>query len=419
MPRLRLAFVIPWYDSDIPGGAENGCRNIAAHLLDFGFDVEILTTCVKDFFSNWNNNFHKEGVGAVDGVTVRRFMVKGRDTAGFDRVNYKLMHADMSRIKAMRACKPDFSPLTPEEEAIYLKEMINSPALYDYIRQSHDSYDFFILVPYMFGTTYFGSEACGDKSILFPCLHDESYAYMSVYRKMFSRARGVIFNSASEQRLAERLYGDINGTVTGIGVDTDLNPDGRRFMSKYSINGPFILYVGKKDTCKNTHLLVEYFCRFKKENRNGLKLVLMGSGNVRIPSGYRKEIIDLGFMEHRDKFDAYGAALCLCQPSVNESFALVVMEAWAARSPVLVHAGCEVTREFCVQNNGGLYFANYPEFAESVIFLMENPQVGRKMGMLGCAYVKENFSWDVVTRKLVAAIVGLKENDYRSASAAL
>ena len=42
-----IAFVIPWFGFDIPGGAEMELKGLVSHLHDAGVKVEILTTCVK------------------------------------------------------------------------------------------------------------------------------------------------------------------------------------------------------------------------------------------------------------------------------------------------------------------------------------------------------------------------------------
>ena len=56
----KIGFVAPWYGEKIPGGAEMELRGLVHHLKDVGVEVEVLTTCVKDFMSNWNENYYKE-----------------------------------------------------------------------------------------------------------------------------------------------------------------------------------------------------------------------------------------------------------------------------------------------------------------------------------------------------------------------
>ena len=47
---MKVAFVTPWYGADIPGGMESETRRTAAHLLEAGYKVEVLTTCIHNFF---------------------------------------------------------------------------------------------------------------------------------------------------------------------------------------------------------------------------------------------------------------------------------------------------------------------------------------------------------------------------------
>lgn len=392
----KIAFVTPWYGENISGGAEMELRGISSHIKDAGHEVEILTTCVKDFNSDWNVNHHKSGKTIENGLTVRRFPVKKRDVKKFDEVNFKLMNG-MS--------------ITPEEEKIYIEEMVNSPRLYDYIKEKKDGYGAFIYIPYMFGTTYYGIQQCPEKSVMIPCFHDESYIYLDIYKRVFEHIAGMIYLSKPEEELANQVLelGDVNQAVLGAGVDTDWHGDAQAFLNKYDIRTPFILYAGRKDAGKNVGILIQYFCEYKKRNENQLKLVLIGGGNIHIPEEYKRDIVDLGFVPIQDKYDAYAAADFLCQPSTHESFSLVIMESWLAGRPVLVHEQCEVTKSFAIETGGGLYFNDFFDFEGCVNYFLDNERKTGQMGKGGCQYVKEHFSWDVVVDrylKFITQVIG-------------
>lgn len=392
---MKVAFVIPWYGENIPGGAESECRRTAENLSKAGVEVEILATCVKEFESDWNENFHREGEYKVKGIPVRRFKVRKRDAQVFDRINYKLMNN---------------LPISLGEEEEFIREMINSDNLYKFIEKNKLKY-YFIFIPYMFGTTYWGSQIIPERSIHIPCLHNESYAYLGIYKEMFRKARAVIFHSRSELELASRLY-DLKrekSFLIGEGVDGEFESRGERFCRRRKLEGvPFMLYGGRKAREKNTPLLISYFSLYKKRKKSDLKLLLMGTGEAAIPRESSKDIIDLGFLTREEKYDAYGAAAILCQPSLNESFSLVIMESWLARTPVLVHGDCEVTKEHVLESNGGLYFTSYPEFEESLDYLLENPEMKEKMAENGRKYVRENFSWDKIVAKYKELFLKLK-----------
>mgnify|MGYP002868582430 CR=1 FL=1 len=264
----KLGFVTPWYGDKIPGGAEMELRGIAKHLKASGLDVEILCTCIEKFTSDWNKNFHKPGVTEEGGLTVRRFKVRKRNTALFDKVNYKLMN-DME--------------VSPEEERIYIEEMVRSDDLCRYIRENKEDYGLFVFIPYMFGTTYFGIKECPEKSVLIPCLHDESYAYMDIFRDLFKDMAGAIYHAQNEYVLANELYDlrKVNQAVLGEGVDTDFTYDAERFRKEQKIEDPFILYAGRKDAGKNIYLLIDYFREYKARHKDSpLKLVLIDRKSV-------------------------------------------------------------------------------------------------------------------------------------------
>ena len=111
----KIGFVIPWYADNIPGGAEMELREVTLHLHNAGINVEILTTCVKEFGADWSVDYYPEGEDkTVNGIPVRRFKVRKRNTGAFDSVNAKLMSG---------------MGVTADEEDVFLEEMVNSPAL--------------------------------------------------------------------------------------------------------------------------------------------------------------------------------------------------------------------------------------------------------------------------------------------------
>lgn len=384
----KIGFVIPWFGMDIPGGAEAELRELVLHLKETDLEFEVLTTCVKSFNSNWSENYHKEGVSEEKGITIRRFKANGRDGAAFDNVNYKLM-------KNM--------PVTREEEEIFIREMVNSSGLYEYMRENEDEYGLFVFIPYMFGTTYYGVEINPAKAVLIPCFHDESYFYMSIFKELYSKVAGIIYNAKPEKELVEKNYNlqNVNQIVMGIGMDTDIFGDAHRFREKFKIANPYMIYAGRKDVGKNVDLLLRYFSEYHKRQISDLGLVLIGGGEIDIPKDISDKVYDLGFVDIQDKYDAYVAAELLCQPSHNESFSLVIMESWLCGKPVLVNDGCAVTKNFAMESNGGLYFKDYFEFEGAINYILSHKDTAAVMGDNGKRYVKDNFAWDKIVERYI------------------
>ncbi len=388
-----LAFVTPWYGRGIAGGAEAECRATARALAGRGVPVEILTTCARDHASEWSDH-HPEGVTEEDGLPVRRFKVRPRDPERYLRLHWRLQLGGR---------------LTSFEEEDFVRASINSNDLHAYLATERDRY-WYVFIPYCFGTTWEGALAAPDRSLLIPCLHDEPFAHLAWTRRVLRAVRAACFHVPAERALGETVAGGDPGNfaLVGEGVDTDIAGDGARFRRKYGIHDPFLLYAGRKAREKNTPLLVEYYARYRFTHpERPLKLVLVGSGGVRIPERLGRDVLDLGFVPPQDKLDAYAATLALCQPSLLESFSIVMMEAWLGGAPVLVHAGCPVTREHCLASNGGLFFGDYFEFVEAVELLLGDEALRRRMADNGRAYVLAHFTWDRVAENYLGVLRGL------------
>jgi len=377
---MKVAFICPWYGPDIPGGAEAEARRTVENLKERGVPVEVWTTCIRDFEGDWGRNVHPPGETEINGVPVIRFPVGPRNGELFTALNRRVMAGE---------------GLSREEEALFFRHMVHVPLLVQHIRRQGPRYQMFF-IPYLFSTTYFGAQVYPSRSWVIPCLHDEGYAYLSGLGEVLHRVRGLIFHTRAEQELGRRLYAlhPDQCLLFGEGIDTDLRPDPERFRRRYQLPDPFILYAGRRDAGKNTPLLMTYFARYKERRPSNLRLLLIGNLPVHIPPARRRDILDLGFLPRQDQIDAYGAAEVFCQPSLMESFSIVIMEAWLCGTPVLVHADCAVTVEHCLESQGGLFFKDYYEFEECLDELLSHPDKARAMAQKGRAYVLERFHWD-------------------------
>jgi glycosyltransferase involved in cell wall biosynthesis len=383
---MRLAMVVPRYGPDILGGAETFARVFAEEMTRRGYGVDVLTTCGRDHIT-WRNEL-PAGRTTINGITVERFPIR----ANWDSPRYHALHGSILSGQS----------LTIDEQYEWIDTGAHSPALYAHIQRHQYRYDLLIFVPYLFPTTYYGASIAPDKSIIWPCLHDEGYAWLAPTRAILQTVRGVMFNVEPERQLAHRLGVQNAGeAIVGFGLQP-VTGSAARFRQATGIEDPFVLYSGRLEGAKNVPRLVGYFLDYKRERGGPLKLVLMGTGPEAIPA--HRDIIQLGFRQGQDKFDAYAAASILCQPSVNESFSIVIMESWQASVPVLVHGNCAVTKYHARQSGGGLYFLNYADFSGALDLVLGDDELRAHMGQNGCRYVAQNYNWEAVAGRFEVAV---------------
>jgi glycosyltransferase involved in cell wall biosynthesis len=391
MTGVTLAFVVPWFGDEVRGGAEMQGWETARELSRRGCRVEILTTCSRSFLHRWDENHHPPGVSEREGVTVRRFPVDRRDEGRFAAANGALLSG---------------ARVSEAVEEAFVRENINSGELYRFIGENAEN-RLFVFTPYLYGTTLAGAAVRPDRSLLIPCLHDESYAYLGVTRRTFLGVRGSLFFTPEEAAVARRACGaEPPGRVTGGGIDTHLRGDAERFRKASGLRDPYLLYVGRLDRGKNTHVVMAY-ARERARRRGGAeRLVLLGGGPLAVPPG-DPAFFAAGVLDEQGKMDACAGALALCQPSVNESFSRVIMESWLNEVPVLVHAGCAVTVGHCRRSGAGLWFRDFFEFSEAADLLAGDPDLRRRLGEAGRRYVLAECSWDTVCARIVQAVAEL------------
>jgi len=387
---MRIALIIVRYGVEIVGGAETAARKLMERLAARGHHVEVLTTCLRHLQTQ--ADAFREGQAMINGVPVRRL------PAGSD--SYRAPDT-IARIEMKMEAS---LPLTIEEQYRMVDAGLHSPKLYAYLSAHGAQYDFLVFSHYWMGLTYYGATLFPDKAIIWPHLHDfEPFAHAEPTRLLLEDSLGIVLNSQWEMEFAKDELGVTNPRMKVIGLGIEEDPGDPAFAEEvYRVKAPFMLYAGQLEQGKNVPLLIEYFLRYKERGPSDLKLVLMGTGPEPVPR--HADVVPLGFIPEDHKRHVFAAATLLCQPSVRESFSLVIMESWLQGVPVLVHRDCGVTRHHCRSSNGGLYFAGYDEFEACLDLLLGSPSLRATMGQNGRRYVVSNFNWDTVVDRFEEAL---------------
>jgi glycosyltransferase involved in cell wall biosynthesis len=389
MNTISITFVTPWYGY-FAGGAEVAGRSLAEQLVKIGFSVQVLTTCCRCPFDNWWLNTLPAGVENINGVTVRRFSVDQQGESFYHEVNYRIIN----RMKVDEGHQRQF-----------IQNSINSKELIDYANANTKDH-LVIGMPFTQGLIYSLIQTLAGRASLLPCFHNEPQLRWITTAETLDKSQKIFFLTEEEKTLAIQHFGHrfgrkiVESPVIGVGVELPDNIQSlineytrKDILSKYNLPEKFFVYVGRKDIGKNILSLINYF-RYYLANDGEAILVFLGGGDTSlVPT--EKGFIDLQFIPEEDKYLVISQALGLINLSQNESFSLVLMEAWLCETPVVVHQDCEVTAGHCQKSKGGIAISSKEEF-NAALNTLNCPDTNKKLAILGKYYVHSNYSWTSV-----------------------
>lgn len=361
------------------GGAESLCLQLAQHLSS-AWDIDVLTTCAQDYMT-WNNAY-PEGHSYEHGVHIQRFPVdRPRDVKRFNRLSERI-NFDVDR-----------ASLALQQEWMREQGPVSS-ALTRYVTAHRFRYDAFFFFCYLYATTYELLPLVQEKAFLVPLAHDEWPLRMLMWNEFFQRPACVIFNTPEEHDFIRARFqrSPIDGPVIGCGVDAPGDVDPESFRAQYGISEPFVLYLGRIDPSKGCGILVEDFLRFRRRHAEPAKLVLIGERQMTLEND--KNVMVLGTVDERTKWNALAACELLAMPSAHESLSLAVLEAWSVGKPVLVNAHSGALVGQCRRSGGGLWYANYEEF-EAALGLMDE-RVRKNLGRQGKNFINATCRWPAI-----------------------
>ena len=412
---MKIAFIVQRYGAEILGGSEYHCRLIAERLAQ-RHDVEVLTTCARDYIT-WENDY-PEGNDRIRGVTVRRFKnARTRDISSFNQYSDWIFHHAHTR----------------EDELSWLEQQGPwCPALLEHLQRNHRQYDALIFFTYLYAPTVLGLEIDPARSILVPTAHNEPAIQLSLYGEMFKKPAAVAFNTETEKNFLKTTFEFRAAAEETVGCGVELLPEqvqpdepdpededeihkrlpahlrvrGAQFRRRHRLQGQFLLYGGRIDAGKGCEELIEYFTSYKEQGGEA-QLALMGVKLMQLPEV--PWVRFAGLLSERERLQALEAATIVVVPSPFESLSLLALEAMAVGTPVLCNARAEVLVDHCLKSNAGLFYSDREEFVESAKLLLADDRLRDRMGRNGREYVKRNYRWDVIMAKYDRLIGALKK----------
>ncbi len=389
----RVAIVVQRCHEDVVGGSETLAWHYA-QLLSNSYEVDVLTTTAIDT-SVWANTL-PAGTETKDSVRILRFPVTiGRS------VYWSLLHKRlMEELGPFAPTRSQEVPQLPwsialQEDLIRHQGPYSAPLL-RYINEHWRDYRALLFITYLYPTTYFGLQQIPAGHALFaPTLHDELPAYLPVYKYSAHHAREVVWLTAAEARVGQKLWGDLPGRVVSMAIDTQLRE--ARWTP-----APYILYSGRVDPNKGCRQLFDYFLRYKQMRPSSLRLVITGKDDIPVP--VREDIEFRGFVTPEEKFQLMAGAKLFVNPSPNESFSIVTLEAMAQGAPALVSSVSSVLADHIKDSGAGRVFSDFESFADALDEICSNDETRARLGQLGRDYVLSRYQPETIRKSLISAI---------------
>ena len=156
--------------------------------------------------------------------------------------------------------------------------------------------------------------------------------------------------------------------------------DGARVRSEHEIAGPLVVFLGVRRENKRIPQLLDAADILAARDPS-VRVAVVGRGEPL--RAHRPAIVDVGAVSEEDRNAWLHAADIVCLPSSDESFGLVVSEAWSLGVPV-VTSDIPVLKERVTASGGGIATSvDPPALAAALERLVSDADLRRQMGRRG------------------------------------
>jgi len=237
-------------------------------------------------------------------------------------------------------------------------------------------------------------------------------------RKVLRDAAAIICLGKKEHKLLEDKFPGKKVIYIGNGVDLNKfeRGAGAAFRKKYAINEAekVFLCVARIAPQKNQRLLLEVF-KDLAENRTALRLVLVGAvtnslyfeelkAMIQRHDVLKERVTVLTQVEfdNEDLVNAYAAADIFILPSQHEPFGIVILEAWAAKKPVIASNVGGII-DLVADGKSAILFesGSRTSLKAAILKLLDDPGLSRALAANGYEEAKKR-SWAAISEKLIS-----------------
>jgi glycosyltransferase involved in cell wall biosynthesis len=393
----RVAFVVQRYGSEIIGGAESYCRQLAEKLSnDLDWNVTVYTTTAKDHMT-WDN-VYAATEGFLNGVKIVRFhsiLERNRTIFSVLNIGMKLLWslANWARI-------PSWAML-PFEHIWFHLQGPWSPNLLKAIKEDGDLYDKIFFVTYLYYPVLYGLKIAGSRGVLIPTAHDEPPFFSCLVKKLLKDAPQILALTEAEQSL---IIGNLppaqGGKVSYLGYGLDVPV----LEPKNENQAPYLLYLGRISRGKGVDNLIENFLRLLDEKPMELNLYLAGSIDPDFDVKTNDSIKICGRVSDEEKNHLILNAQAVVNPSAHESLSMIIVESMLLGRPALVNTESPVLRFYADQSETVLGFNDYESFRKAVLNIYNDSNLGESLLSERLVrtqnWARDRYSWASVLNKL-------------------
>ena len=261
----NIAIVIPRFLPEIAGGAEKLALDYALILKDH-FDVEIFTSCAKDYIS-WKNEL-PEGRHEWNGIIINRFKVeKTRDMVSMNAV----LNSILKQGKSVSAL---------DEEKFIVEQGPFSPSMVDGFLRAEHKFQLVLLVGYLYYPILKILPKVKIRKMIIPTFHEEPALSLPIYERTFLANYTYSFNAPEELKVFQnRFYATPNHVLIGTYVKTQNDLNHTTDLS-HKIT---LLTLGRMEAAKGFVELFQYFDAWQESyDCQNLEWISIGSNHLEI-----------------------------------------------------------------------------------------------------------------------------------------
>jgi glycosyltransferase involved in cell wall biosynthesis len=392
------------------GGAQELVRRVAEGLVAHGHEVEVLTTDALRNPGAREPGRIVETDEEIRGVRVRRYRVPSPVVAALRLVRRAVVAVSVRMHRGPVRTSPWlFGPWSPG----LLRAIWNANRTSDVVVACSAPFTT-MLAPLWLRR---GARA---RLVVLPLLHVSEADAHNAVRRSLAHADLVVTLTEFEAGVAESMGVDpARVSVIPAGTDPDDFPDLTPVQARTAAGlpqRPTVGFIGRLAAYKGIDTLLEAAEILWRDRPD--TTVLIG-GNPAGWEGHKapevtavagdRLVVREGFADD-ERAVLLAACDVIAHPSREESFGMVVVEAWAARRPIVV-ADIPAVRDFVEPGRTGELIApgDSVGLARALAALLDDPHRRELEGQAGRARAIEQFSWGPISDAWHAALVGVRE----------